>query len=184
MPQERGVSAAWLPDELDPDADQRREVYAWYGGAMYYAQVLEHGLVNLVVAVEIGRAIKTELERHALYEELFAKPMGEHVKRVLKEVRLTDAQVLRLGKARAARNFLAHHYFRERAGEFLTVAGRNKLIRELDELCAEFEAVDEELEAITLPLLAKWGVTEDRIEAEANRLRAEFGDESSSPERS
>ena len=33
-------------DDLDEDGAQRREVFARYGLALYYAQVLEHGLVE------------------------------------------------------------------------------------------------------------------------------------------
>lgn len=38
------MDATWVPEELDLESDHVRQVYAKYGAAMYFAQVLEHAL--------------------------------------------------------------------------------------------------------------------------------------------
>ncbi|MDD5321859.1 MAG: hypothetical protein PHD43_14880, partial [Methylococcales bacterium] len=39
----------------------------------------------------------------------------------------------KLTQALKQRNWLAHHFFRERAAEFIQASGRNSMIRELEE---------------------------------------------------
>jgi hypothetical protein len=81
----------WIPEELDPEADQRREVYAQFGAAVYFGQVLEHGLVNFVVASqEADSSITTLEEREELYDELFRLTMGRQLRRAMKEAKLDD----------------------------------------------------------------------------------------------
>lgn len=41
-------------EDLDDAVYQTREVYAQYGRSMYYAQVLEHGLVNALSFAQIA----------------------------------------------------------------------------------------------------------------------------------
>lgn len=98
-------AVTWIPEELDPESDQIREVYAKYGVAMYYAQVLEHGLANLIVGASLGTSIKTQEAWESLYDELFGMTMGNQIKRVLKEARLADTQMFRLRRALTTRNF-------------------------------------------------------------------------------
>lgn len=178
-----GVATEWVPEHLDLESDQIRQVYATYGLAMYYAQVLEHGLVNFVVATRTGCSVKTLEECDALFEELLAMTMGRQLRRVLEAAELDTALVERLRGALRLRNRLAHDYFRERVVDFASFAGRNRMIEELAEIRAELEAADQKLEPLTLALLRKWGVTRERLAAEVAQLRAratEQGDGSGS----
>lgn len=38
-----------MDENISPDSWHTREVYATFGLAMYFAQVLEHGIVSLIV---------------------------------------------------------------------------------------------------------------------------------------
>jgi hypothetical protein len=163
----------WTPEHLDPESDQIRQVYAKYGLAMYLAQVLEHGLANLVVATQLGSSVKSSEAMEELWKELFALTMGTQMKRVLKEARLSASQVARLQRALRTRNFLAHHYFRERAAQFLSFSGRNEMLDELETMQAELREADKELEPLTFSLFTRWGITQERVREEADRLRAE-----------
>src|SRR2546426_168775 len=112
---------SWVPDELDPENDHRREVYAHYGLAMYCAQVLEHELVNFViVSRSMTGKFTTVEEREAFSDALFGSTMGRQLRHALSESRLGDDQVQALERALHARNFLAHDYFRERIDKFST----------------------------------------------------------------
>ena len=108
-----------------------------------------------------------------LWDELFALTMGTQMKRVLKEARLSAAQVARLQRALRTRNFLAHDYFRERAAQFLSFTGRNEMLDELETMEAELRRADKELEPLTVSLFARWGIAPERVQEEADRLRAD-----------
>jgi len=58
----------------------------------------------------------------------------------------------------------------------LSFEGRNEMIAELNGLRAELEAMDFELEPITRRLLEARGISNEMVQAEANRLRVEHGD--------
>lgn len=166
------TTAEWVPDVLDPENDQVREVYAHHGLAIYAAQCLEHQLANHVVVTQLGKSITQPEQWDALYEKLFRLPMGGQLKRLLAEAELDEGLVDRLRAALGTRNRLAHSYFRERAAELTSFSGRTQMIEELKTMRDELAAVDEELTAVTFRLLTKWGLTRERVQAEATRMLA------------
>lgn len=129
----------------------------------YFAQVLEHSIVNLVVwsGVRDGRYRVYE-ETEAANVELFRQTMGS-IKKTLLSCRpnITHLDDL-LIRALRLRNFLAHQYFRQRAAAFLTEDGRNEMIRELDRAKAFFKEVDGKLE----PLTRQTGSLASRVHSE------------------
>jgi hypothetical protein len=164
----------WIPDELDPEDDQTREVYAHAGLALYMAQVLEHGLANVVVLARAGGPeFRSPQHYDDLLNELLSRTMGHQLRRALEEVPFTLDQIDQLREALRLRNFLAHDFFRERIEQFGTVAGKNRLIAELDEIRDAFVRIDGEVQEIVVALFVKHGVTREAIEAEVQALMAE-----------
>jgi hypothetical protein len=165
------VSREWLPEELDLESDQIRQVFAVYGAAMYFAQVLEHGLVNVVMVSRAG-TYRSHEEADAVWEELFASTMGRQLRDALAEGGLSEALVDRLRNALRTRNYLAHEFWRERSDHMGSFTGRNELLVELEEMRAELHASDRELEPITRGIFAAKGVTEKMFEAEVAGIMA------------
>jgi hypothetical protein len=161
------------------NADEHvREVYARFGLAVYFAQVLEHGLVNALVILDLipsrrhlfrsreewGVEVDAFMNRH------FEATMGRMM-RNLREATQTDADLENLLRdALRKRNWLVHHFFRERAAEFMSVAGRERMLREADECRALFHAADKALEAVVGPLREEAGITDEFLEREYQRL--------------
>lgn len=56
------------------------------------------------------------------------------------------------------RNFLAHHYFRQRSASFVTDDGRNRMVEELQAAREFFKLVDDELEPLTRQILTALGI--------------------------
>lgn len=71
-----------------------------------------------------------------------------------------------LGRALEKRNWLAHHYFRERADEFVTDAGRLRMIEELEVMRQLFEDADDALDLFVKPVRERHGITDEWIERE------------------
>lgn len=167
---------SWIPQELDPESDQIREVYAYAGAALYFAQVLEHGLANLVVVTQIGSEIRSLDALDARWEELFGLTMGRQLREALKIAEFSSDEIEQLEEALKSRNFLAHDFFRERAKELLSIAGRNKLLNELREMRQQFEDADALLEPRTDKLSTRLGVTREMRAQEVEKLLREHGD--------
>lgn len=141
---------------------------------MYYAQVLEHGLVNALTILYLipsrrhlarsrddwGVTVDAFMDRH------FEATMGRLL-RALREVTAVPADVdSLLQDALERRNWLAHDFFRKPAVEFMSHSGREQMLCEVDECRARFEAADMCLEHIVGPLRRKAGITDEILETE------------------
>lgn len=69
---------------MDAADEETREVYARYGLAMYFAQVVEHAIVNLMIALRLPEcATLTKRDIDQFMDEAFTMTFG----RLLKELR-------------------------------------------------------------------------------------------------
>jgi hypothetical protein len=69
---------------VDAADEETREVYARYGLAMYFAQVVEHAIVNLMIALRLPeRGALTTRDVDQFMDEAFAMTFG----RLMKELR-------------------------------------------------------------------------------------------------
>ena len=119
--------------EHDPN-EHVKETYAHFGLASYLAQVLEHGLVIALVYADMipnRKPNQTRVDFDLFLDKHFETTMGKMIQNFKKHVAVPLEFEQLLLDARTKRNFLAHHYFRERADDFMKEAGREKMILEL-----------------------------------------------------
>lgn len=161
---------------MDYDDEQTRDVYAHYGLSMYLAQTLEHGIVNALVILRLPEKDKyTRQDIDEFMEGRFQKTLGALLKHLKSEVTLPPDLKSTLTKALNRRNYLAHHYFREKAESFVTRNGRAQMLQELQVDQRLFERADEQLEQALTPLRVKHGVTNSVYEAEYKRMCQKLG---------
>lgn len=166
----------------DPLGEHVKEVFAHFGAALYHAQVLEHGIVNALVLVDLipseRHKAKTPLEWESIVdgfmEQQFAKPMGRMMTALRQVADVPDDLEALLVRALQMRNRLAHHFFRECADAFMSESGRDQMIADLEQCTVLFEAADQRLDSIVAPMRIAAGVTNERIAAalEESRRRA------------
>jgi hypothetical protein len=117
-----------------------KEVYARFGLAVYFAQVLEHSLVNALVVLDLIPSRRHlahsheqwEAEVDAFMDRHFEVTMGRMM-RNLHAVTQVDADLEQLlHDALSKRNWLVHDFYRERAIEFTSATGREQMLREVD----------------------------------------------------
>lgn len=164
-------------EEIEPESWRAREVFANFGLAMYTAQVLEHGMINVAHWTSIhDRTITTMADFDDDNVKLFRQTMGQ-LKRILRD-RRSDIDHLEdlLVRAVRLRNFLAHEYFRQRAAAFLTEEGKVQMIKELQSAVSFFEEIDTKLEPLTAQMLSAIGVDKHMPEAMESARQAGFGD--------
>lgn len=148
-----------------------KTVFAHFGLAQYLAQVLEHGLANALMYAELlpRRAGKPILRKHwetefdVFMNQQFEQTLGRLIRGLGRAASVpTDLEGL-LTDALKTRNFLAHHFFRERAEFFMSRDGRDKMIEELERAQKLFEAADERLTEVAKPLREIYGLADEKL---------------------
>lgn len=161
------------------NADEHtKEVYARFGLAVYFAQVLEHGIVNAFIVLDLIPSKRHLAHSRAEWEssvDVFTDKhlemtMGQMVAKLRSITKIPDDFEDSLIDAKNRRNRLAHSFFRIYAEDFFTFEGREKMIVEVDECRACFSLVDQRLEEIITPLRRNAGITDEMLEKEFKRL--------------
>lgn len=171
MPTDEGRA---LMAELDDVDDQHREVFARFGLAVYMAQVFEHGAVNLLCVLDMAEGRLTSADEvDAHFDQLFADMLGKHVRRLTNRGTLERADLDLCTRALAARNRLAHRYWREEIVSMATEAGRQRMVDDLDAGRALFQGAIEALDRVLFAVGAALGFTPERVAEAAEQMRAQ-----------
>jgi len=169
------TNAVERDDGMDDEDYHTREVYANFGLAIYHAQVLEHGVVNLLTFAKLfpdpaatRQAYDTAMDHH------FSQVFGRLAKEVTPYLG-NDAELLTdLKHAVEVRNHLVHRYWRQKIGLTQTARGRNRMIGELRDTIQLFVNVDSRLDSILVAYAATSRVTRDDIRMLAEEQRLEW----------
>lgn len=157
-----------------PDFDDPKEVYAFFGLAMYNANLVEASLINLAVALNLDKAkVITQEVFEAAFGEMEAKTLGQLVKATQRLASTPPELEPVLKRALDKRNFLAHRFFRENAEEFIHEAGKRAMIQELSSMIELFRQADELLTPVYMSLWEKYGVSEEFIQQELEQSYAD-----------
>mgnify|MGYP001614264598 FL=1 len=158
-------------EELDDNAQERRETFARYGLTMYHAQCVEKSLAILVSSVFNKEFLPSVLDRREeIQDDVFSKTIGRLLQRMRKQIAVPPNLDRTLDEAHQKRNWLAHEYFWERAGELLTKPGRDKMIEELTTLSEFFSKVDAHLTAIYEKWAKRIGIPDEAIQERLRQL--------------
>lgn len=162
-----------MPSAPGDDQDEHvKTVYAHFGLALYLAQCLEHGLANALLFADLMPARVGKLVPRAQWEQDFDAFMSRQFQQTLGQLVRTLGGVAplpadlqeTLTQALSLRNFLAHHFFRERAEAFMSRDGRDGMITELENAQRVFTTADGTLRTIVDALAKKVGVTAETLE--------------------
>jgi hypothetical protein len=164
---------------MSPEKEEVREVYARFGLAVYAAQCLEHGLVNAFIYLDLlpNKRGNLEFEEWGRLVDVFAAEHFEHtlgkmISHLKTLVKIPPTLTDSLSDALSRRNWLIHHYFRERATDFLSSSGRIEMIKELDKMTEIFRNADALLEELFEPVREKYGITDEALARSEADLRS------------
>ena len=163
--------------ERNVDPEQIKEVYARFGLAMYHAQCLEHQLV-LILATKYGAGPTrlSDVEFENVLDALFSRTLGHLVNEIGKLASLSEDEEGRLQQALKQRNWLAHEYFSDRSIDFLSESGREMMVEELQEISDFLHSLDELFTQRTMDHIETYGITQEMVDLQFNRLLADPGD--------
>jgi hypothetical protein len=169
-----GGKQAMDPDIPDPDYDDPKEVYAFYGLAMYAAQLLEHSLLNLAAGLYLKKKpVVTKQIFDATFQDLDRKTLGQLLVATRSLTRVSEAVDAALQKALRRRNYLTHQFFRAHAAAFTHEKGRRLMLDELGALIVEFKQADAMVTPIYIELWKQYGVDEVALAAEIQAMKRE-----------
>lgn len=163
-------SLSWQED-LPHDAQQRREVFARFGLAMYYAQCLEQQIGMMLASMYNKKFLEVRPEdRDEFFDREIVKTLGRMAKDLENKARVSPALNERLCHAVKTRNWLAHDYFYQRIGEINSSEGREKMIYELQEKADFLQELDQEFTDTMYKWMEQFGITKEAIEEEKRVL--------------
>jgi hypothetical protein len=146
--------------------DLVREVYAHFGLALYKAQVLEHGLTNaMMYASKAAGRLPTLADFDAFLGDKFDRTLGALIKELRNHISVDPVLEGLLQAALKQRNWLAHHYFRERSEIFISDRGCVSMIAELETAQDLFKRAEVTLDDAVRHLADRIGVTKDKLNA-------------------
>jgi|GEM_PF-478937 len=163
----------------DTSSEQGKDIFAHFGLAIYQTQLLEHSIVNVLSFLDPSlsqrKLTKSATEWDDLVDSFFSSKfkltLGKMINE-LKAITVIDPNLEDLlSAALLKRNWLIHHYFRDRAEVFLTSSGRNTMLIELKEAQTVFRQADEALEAVLKPVREKFGITDEVIATEFAKIK-------------
>jgi hypothetical protein len=160
------------------DDDQHKEVYSYAGLALYYAQVVEQSLVQLIVVTQIseGKLDPSLPAYDKLVDRLDRKTLGQALRSARAHTQLSDEQEAMATEALRLRNFVVHSFFRERIELFLTETGRKLMCDELAAAAELFARTDELLTESMFAMGIAFGLTRERAEEQLEAMKARWRD--------
>ena len=156
---------------LSPEAEQIREVYAHAGLALYLAQCFEMSLQNfLIIHARLSDRSITLVELESYEEGVQRQTLGGLLREVRQRVSFDSSAETVIGDALQKRNLLAHHYFKERAVDFMSPDGRDRMISELEDFQSCFKFADAVASSIAQAAGKVLGITDEILEQEMKKL--------------
>jgi len=160
-------------EQLNHTSHQIREIYARFGLAMYQAQCVERQLA-ILLASEYGpgpsKITRPQYDRPL--QSHFERTLGGLLRPLEKSVPLPADFGNTLRIALEKRNWLAHRYFWERTGHFMSERGREKMIIELREAIDYFEKLDANLSGIADSWAKRHNITPQHLKKALGRIIA------------
>lgn len=102
-----------MKNNLTLEDEVAKQFLAEFGLAVFGAQDLEYGLVTLFAATAATDPAQAGKDVQALMDTRFQKTMGQLIHEATKSLGLPTHVVKALTPALKARNWLAHHFYRE-----------------------------------------------------------------------
>ncbi|BFH63766.1 hypothetical protein [Paenibacillus azoreducens] len=144
------------------DSDHSKELFAYFGLAVYYSQALEQQLVNLLVLMKISQGdIPTEEDLVDIYYRKLSNSLGQLVQEIQHHFPFTPEETAQLKDVWKQRNYIVHDYFKERIQETFSPAGRSRMIRELSSFKRQAQDLERKLQKYTNELYAKLGLDQE-----------------------
>lgn len=129
------------------DASQAKELFSYFGLAVYYSQALEQQLANLIMLMKVADGkVPSEEDFSELFQLKLSSSLGQLVKEIQHNFSFSEEETQQLTRLWKQRNYIVHDYFKERIHETFTSSGRIAMISELKAFKDEAQALEAKLQ--------------------------------------
>jgi len=157
-------------EEYNED-EHSKELYAYFGLAVFHAQVLEHQLVNMIVLMKyLQKEVISSNEIEQLYSRKLSNTMGQLINEIKRIFWLKDDEVKQLKKVLKKRNFIVHDYFKDQIALAYSKDGRDSMIIELKDFIEQAKIIDNKLERFTDDMSSEVGITKEMVIAQLAQM--------------
>ncbi len=130
-------------DSFMDDAEARKTLFAWYGAAMYAAQLFEVELVILLLSLKKLRDPAIEPNEYDRLDALLSrKTLGTLLRELKKYCKIAPEFESLLNQYRDQRNSLAHEFFYKNSTKMTTRRGVDALTLELQNIEQQLREAD------------------------------------------
>ena len=154
-----------MPQIPEPNYDDPKEIYAFFGLTYYQAAVLEHGVLNLAVAMlakNISGITVDDVDK--LYESFDEKTFGHVINAAKAKFAVSSDLEADLAIALKQSNYFAHRFFVVHVIDLMVPSGRREMIDELIEILEHLRSVDTRMNALWMTAWESFGITKEWIE--------------------
>lgn len=145
-----------MKDTKVPESEQSKELFAYFGLAVYYCQALEQQLTNLLLLTKLSNGqTLTDEDLAELYKRKLGNSFGQLIKEIQHHFSFSETETKELQSVWKQRNHIVHDYFKKRIQETFTPAGRAHMIRELKRFKNKAARLELRLQAYCNELYAK-----------------------------
>lgn len=153
------------------DSEIRKELFAWYGAAMYAAQLFEVELVTLLLCVQRLADSEVTLEKlDKMDDALSRKTLGTLLNELKKRTSLHPDFERLLSSYRDKRNYLAHRFFFENEQKMSNLEGFEELTKELQDIEHQLREADAIAMKMSENVRRAVGVSEHELQAYVSQL--------------
>lgn len=157
-------------DDLLSDEDAK-ELYAYFGRAIYVSNILEHGIVNALFVIQLLPRIRdfnSQNEWGDAVEDFFSSQfemtLGQLANKLEKTGIISVETIEIIMNSKIVRNFLVHHFNRENADQFYSKTGRNELKDECSNAVKVFDIANTLLDEEIAPMRSLYGIDQGWLE--------------------
>lgn len=152
-----------MKDTQIPESEQSKELFAYFGLAVYYCQALEQQLTNLLLLTKLSQGkTPTEADLTDLYQRKLSNSLGQLIKEIQHHFPFSEEETNQLQAVWKQRNHIVHDYFKERIQETFTPAGRAHMIRELKRFKNKASRLEIKLQGYCSEMYDKLGLEEEQ----------------------
>ncbi|MNO14214.1 hypothetical protein D3C76_38570 [compost metagenome] len=142
-----------MVDKVMPDNQQSKDLFTYFGLAVYYSQALEQQLANLIMTIKLS---KEDIGNEEKFTENFRKKLSSSLGQLVNEIQhhcsFSDEEMKELIAIWKQRNFIVHDYFKVNIHDTFTTEGRTEMIKELKAFSAQAERLYSRLQQYTVNL--------------------------------
>lgn len=160
--------------ESSGDDEKHKLIYAYFGLAIYYSQVLEETFSIMLWTDRIfKKKVKSNEEVNEIIDaiENSKKTMGLFINEVKQTYSLPEQLIVSLKKILEKRNYIVHKYFKLEIQKFASDLGKREMLEYFCSFINNVEQIDEELNKYYSEYKFRLGITEEIIDKLVEELK-------------